>query len=528
MFMIPRIETRLQGLLAARQAHRLLFGLKGLEKESLRLSAEGKIATTPHPSSLGSALTHPYITTDYSEALPELITPPFVDPGCTLDFLNDLHRFVHAHLQQGEFLLATSMPVGIDGDESIPIARYGTSNIGRMKHAYRQGLAYRYGRTMQAIAGVHFNYSVDESLWPTLAEVDGSRLPLRQYVDSAYFGLIRNVHRYGWLIIYLFGASPAVDKRFFRGRESLMEPFDPFDPDTLYHRHATSLRMSDIGYRIDSQPTLDIGCNSLEDYVTGLAHAINQPHPPYERIGIEQDGQYRQLNTHLLQIENEYYSSIRPKQITQSGEKPTVALRKRGVRYVELRSLDLSPFEPGGVSLSQLYFLELFMLLCLLAESPPMTREERMETEQNGLQAACCGRSGQKILRCQGQAVSLHSWALRLMNEMETIARVLDRGDPEKPCFSSLTEHLIYVLDPAQSPSSRMLTQMRENGQGFTEYALSLSRQHASHFQGSPLSQNKLAAFRQEARASRLAQQQIEARDILSFEEFLAHYFHQR
>ncbi len=527
MLMTPRIETRLQGLLAERQAHRLLFGYKGLEKESLRLSAEGMIATTPHPSSLGSALTHPYITTDYSEALPELITPPFVDPANTLEFLDDLHRFVYAHLEQGECLLASSMPIGIDGDASIPIARYGDSNIGRMKQVYRQGLAHRYGRTMQAIAGVHFNYSVDEALWPVLAAVDGSHLPLREYVDSAYFGLIRNVHRYGWLIIYLFGASPAVDKRFFRGRESLMERFDWFDQDTLYHRHATSLRMSDIGYRIDTQPSLNIGCNSLEEYVSGLTRAINQPHPPYEQIGIQQDGQYRQLNTHRLQIENEYYSSIRPKQITRSGEKPTVALRKRGVRYVELRSLDLCPFEPAGASLQHLMFLELFMLLCLLAESPPMTPEERAETEQNALNAACCGRSGEKILRCQGQEVSLNAWALRIMNEMETIARVLDRGDTDAPFFSSLMQHLTGVLDPAQSPSSRMLTQMRENGQSFTEYALSLSRQHAAHFRDRPLDQDKLADFRTQAAHSLQAQQAIESRDSLDFEDFLARYFAQ-
>ena len=131
--MIPRIETRLNRLLRAGEAHRLGQGLKGVEKESLRLSAEGLIATTPHPRTLGSALTHPYITTDYSEALPELITPPFADPVETLAFLDDLHRYVYARLESGEFLLATSMPVGIDGDASIPVARYGNSNIGRMK-----------------------------------------------------------------------------------------------------------------------------------------------------------------------------------------------------------------------------------------------------------------------------------------------------------------------------------------------------------------------------------------------------------
>ena len=114
-----------------------------------------------------------------------------------------------------EHLLASSMPCGINGDESIPIAEYGSSNIGKMKHVYRQGLAHRYGRTMQAIAGVHFNYSVPEKLWPVLHRLEGSTESLEDYKSSAYFDLIRNFQRRGWLILYLFGASPAICKNFF-------------------------------------------------------------------------------------------------------------------------------------------------------------------------------------------------------------------------------------------------------------------------------------------------------------------------
>ena len=525
--MIPRIETRLNRLLRAGEAHRLGQGLKGVEKESLRLSADGLIATTPHPRTLGSALTHPYITTDYSEALPELITPPFADPVETLAFLDDLHRYVYARLESGEFLLATSMPVGIDGDASIPVARYGNSNIGRMKHVYRQGLSHRYGRSMQAIAGVHFNYSVNQTLWPVLAELEGNRLPLQDYIASAYFGLIRNVHRYGWLIIYLFGASPAVDKRFFRGRESLMQSFEELDSQTLGRTHATSLRMSDIGYRIDTQPSLDISCNSLEEYVAGLTRAISQPHPAYEAMGLRHGEDYRQLNTHLLQIENEYYSSIRPKQLTESGEKPTLALRRRGVRYVELRSLDLCCTRPGGVSLEQLRFLEVFLLLCLLADSPPLSRAEQAEADHNALHTACCGRMPATTLRHQGGTVSMHESALHLFNGLESVARVLDGDDPKQPYRRSVLLRLESVLNPEQTPSWRMLTDMRQNRISFTEHALALSRQHADYFRNLPLAADTLQSLQQMAVTSLQSQQDIEASDTLSFADFLANYFGQ-
>ena len=294
-------STRFDRLVGAGLIPLLRGGLKGLEKESLRLDAEGRIATTMHPSSLGSALTHPHITTDYSEALIELITPAFNEAELSLNALSDIHRFVFGHLGD-EVLLATSMPIGIQGDESIPIAHYGTSNIGTMKHVYRQGLAWRYGRTMQAIAGLHFNYSFPEALWPALLALESPEKNLQDGINDAYFGVVRNVHRYGWLLIYLFGNSPALDARFFSGRESLADRFEALDTETYCWPNATSLRMSDIGYKNDTQMGLDISFENLDTYVQSLEAAIHQPHPPYSEIGVKVDGQYRQLNDRILQI----------------------------------------------------------------------------------------------------------------------------------------------------------------------------------------------------------------------------------
>ena len=163
-----QFERRLASLINAREPRVLQGGLKGVEKESLRVSPDGYIEQSEHPRELGSTLTHEHITTDYSEALIELVTPPFRESWELLQYLCDLHQFVYRHLGE-QLLWATSMPCIIDGDPSIPIARYGRSNIGRMKEAYRRGLGWRYGRMMQAISGVHYNYSFPEHFWPVLA-----------------------------------------------------------------------------------------------------------------------------------------------------------------------------------------------------------------------------------------------------------------------------------------------------------------------------------------------------------------------
>lgn len=431
------IAPRLNLLAASGQQNLLKGGLKGLEKESLRITTAGRISQSPHPAGLGSALKHPYITTDYSEALPELITPPFADPADTLDFLDGLHRFVYQHLGD-ELLWVASMPCEIEGDSSIPIAYYGESNIGKMKHIYRRGLALRYGRAMQSIAGIHYNYSVNEALWPVLQELAGDGQAPGDFIAGQYFGLVRNILRHGWLVPYLFGASPAFCRSFFTGRESLAGRFAEFDPATLYAPYATSLRMSDIGYRNDNQSGLDISFDNLEDYVASLVKAINTPVPTYEQFGVKVDGEYRQISANILQISNEYYSPVRPKQIARSGESPTLALKRRGVRYVELRSLDLGQAHPLGLTQAHMRFLELFLLCCLLRKSPPLGHEEKKEISRNALEVACRGRTPGLLLRRDGKELALRDWARELAEDMRGLAEVLDAGEPTQAYRSSL------------------------------------------------------------------------------------------
>jgi glutamate--cysteine ligase len=516
------LQQRLKRLQDAGQAALLIGGLKGVEKESLRVSRDGEIAQTPHPPGLGSALTHPNITTDYSEALLELRTPPFATIGETLEFLAQLHSFVYTRIN-GELLWGTSMPCALDGDSSIPIAWYGRSNVGTMKLVYRRGLAYRYGRAMQAIAGVHFNYSMAAAFWPAFQAIENNAQPVQDFISESYFCLIRNFQRLGWLIPYLFGASPAVCKSFLQDERPA--GFAYYEPGTYYKPYATSLRMSDIGYKNNTQANLKITYDNLAGYVNSLTHAIETSYPGYEEIGIFVDGEYRQLNTNILQIENEYYSFIRPKQIARSGEKPTLALKRRGVQYVEIRALDVDVFEPLGVSEGQLRFLEVFLVFCLLQESPPISAVEQKEFEYNQRMVADYGRDPSLTLQRRGGQQSLREWATEICNVMRPIAEIFDRGERRHPYVSALKGQLEIIGEPERTPSARVLAEMWKSKESFSHFGLRMSLQHERHFKQHPLPAEQMQRFIAIAEGSLKKQQQIENADEISFEEYLRRYF---
>jgi len=399
------LEKRIARFVEQGQGALLQSGLRGLEKESLRVSPDGGIAQTPHPSVLGAALTNPYITTDYSEALIELITPPFPDTAQALEFLCDSQKFVYTNLQD-EILWATSMPCVLADGSNIPIADYGESNAGQMKRVYRRGLGHRYGRVMQVIAGVHFNYSLQQEFWPAYQAQERQQHSLRDFSDAAYMGLTRNLQRYGWLIPYLFGASPAVCKSFLGGRPTTLAEFDD---STYYEPYATSLRQGDIGYTNSKEKGVGIKANydTLANYIDSLVHAIETPSPAWQALGVKVAGRYEQLNANILQIENEYYSTVRPKQVLEGMEKPVLALQRRGIRYVELRSLDVNAYHPLGISARQLDFLEAFMLFCLLHESPPIDLQEQREIDQNLGGVAHRGRDPSLYLLRRGRELRL-------------------------------------------------------------------------------------------------------------------------
>lgn len=519
-------ERRVAGLVNARERDVLRGGLKGVEKESLRVTPDGRLAQTSHPAALGSALTNEIITTDYSEALIELVTPTFTESWELLQFLCDLHQFVYRHLDD-ELLWATSMPCALQGDASIPIARYGRSNVGRMKEVYREGLGHRYGRMMQAISGVHFNYSFPQKFWPVLAELLESRDAGQDFVSDRYFALLRNYRRYGWLVLYLFGNSPVLCSSFLAGREHTLKQLTP---GTLYEPYATSLRMSDLGYRNKSQAGVQISVNSLQEYMRDLSRAIAQPHPEYERIGVKVSGpngvEYKQLNANLLQIENEYYSFIRPKRVIRSGERPTQALARAGVQYVEVRALDVSAFDPVGVNQNKLRFVEAFLALCVLKDSASIDSHEQERLDQNHVVVAHRGREPGLHLQRGSKAVSLQSWSLELIDEMRGVCELLDQGDPQRPYMAALEVQQAKIHDVALTPAARTLSELQTNGESFFDFAKRMSKAHKGYFLDLyPPNEARLKQFREEADASLERQAQIERTDTVDFDRYLAAYF---
>lgn len=518
-------ERRLSALAREGVRDALRGNLIGIEKESLRVSPGGTVATTPHPRSLGSALTHAYITTDFSEALLEMITPAAAAKGEVLQFLQDVHAFVFRHLGD-ELLWATSMPCVLEGAASIPLARFGTSNAATMKTVYRRGLGNRYGRAMQVIAGVHYNFSFADAFWPLWQDLERDAGEPRHFRSESYMGLIRNLQRFGWLIPYLFGASPAVCKSFIRGRSTDLADWDAY---TAYAPFGTSLRMGDIGYqnRQTEGTGMKASYDSLDAYIRSLTWAIETPCPHYERIGIKVGDRYEQLNANVLQIENEYYSTVRPKQILEGLEKPTLALRRRGVRYVEVRSLDVDVFHPLGVAEEQLDFMDAFMLFCLLADSPRINARERRAIDENQVQAAQRGRDPSLRLERDGEAIALRLWAAELLDAMAPVAELMDGGSAG-PCAASLALQREKVRDPGLTPSARVLAQMRAHGEGFFAFARRMSERHRDHLRGLALSRARQSLFEALAAESLERQAAIEAADDCSFDEFLERYFAQR
>ena len=516
-------ERRLSFLINAGEPAILQNGRKGVEKESLRVHPDGRIARTTHPEALGSALASEHITTDFSESLIELVTPAFPTSWELLQYLCDLHQFVYRHLDD-ELLWATSMPNDLASDADVPIARYGASNAGRMKTAYRNGLRNRYGGMMQAISGVHFNYSFPLPLWQAWAAARQWRGPVDSSCQSTgYFDVLRSYRRFGWLVLYLFGASPAVGRSFLNDAHA---DLPALDPATAHEPYATSLRMSDIGYRNRNQADVSVSVNSLEHYVRDLRHAMGTRHPPYEKLGVRVDDEYRQLNANILQIENEYYSFIRPKRVTRPGESPSAALLRAGVEYVEVRALDVSPFDPVGVNQNKLRFMEAFVALCLLRTSPPIEPSEQQELDDNHLRVARRGREPGLLLKRDGRDVSMVQWARELLDSMQGICELLDHGDASRPYQAALRHQAEKLDEVERTPSARMLAELRSTGESFYELALRMSGLHKAYFLDLyPPNDARLREFGQEAEESLTKQRSIEAGDRDSFEAYLEKYF---
>ncbi len=515
--------SQLIASLANEQGREALKGMRrGIEREALRIGSSGHLAEDSHPKALGSALTHSRITTDYSESLLEFITPVFESIPELFSELNKTHAFTVQNLN-GQYLWPVSMPCFVCDISNIPVAEYGSSNIGKLKKLYRIGLTHRYGARMQIISGVHFNFSVSDRLWPLLHQQSDYSLSLKDFISESYFGLIRNYRRIMWVLPYLFGASPALCCSFLKGGEKKY-PFEKTGKGTLYLPHATSLRMSDLGYTNKEQSSLGISYNSLYEYLQGMKRAIRMPSANFADIGVKVGNEYRQLNDRILQIENEFYSPVRAKRVSMTHEKPSEALARGGVEYIEVRALDVNPFSPLGITQEQVRFLDIFLLYCLLSPSPKSSELDDQEMERNLNSVIFSGREQGLKLRRNGEPVPLTAWLTGMFEGFSQIAGLLDGAD-DGEYHHALSLWRQAIADPGKTLSGQILQNFVPENKDQSQWAMELAQEYGSLFADFILSEQERADYRLETDSSLKAQQEIEFRSTQSFDDFLKDYF---
>ena len=515
---MSRLSQSLTDLAANEGALAALRQLKrGIEKESLRVAPDGNLSMQPHPEALGSALTHPSITTDFSEAQLELITGVHESPEACLAELDKVHNYVFANIGD-ELLWPASMPCMVEDDANIPVGQYGTSNIGQAKTVYRKGLGVRYGRLMQTISGIHYNFSIPDELWSHLG------VTTQDERTAAYFALIRNFRRWSWLLLYTYGASPAVCKSF---TNKMQHELDSYDEGSHFLPYATCLRMGPLGYQSSAQTQLHISYNSLDAYADSMVQALTTSYPEYEEAGVlDADGEYQQLNTSILQIENEFYGTIRPKRTIKKGERPVTALRGRGVEYVEVRCIDLNPFAPLGIDAEQIRFIDTFLLVCLLSESANDDVEESKRLGRNQMAVVERGREPDLMLESSAtESQSLQTWAQDLLDRCLEVATVLDRANATGDLYQqAVATQVDKVLNPEHTPSARSLTKMSEDQVPFFRFVMNQALEIKQSFVDHPLTEADMASMQREAEESIAAQRQAEREDTRSFPDFLSEY----
>lgn len=530
-------EKRIHALSDPDAASSLQKMKRGIEKESLRVTPQGRLSQTRHPLSLGSTLTHPLITTDYAESLLEFITLPLETIDGTLEQLHKIHSFVYQNLDD-EILWVNSMPCIVEGNESIPIAQYGTSNLGKLKTLYRVGLDHRYGRLMQTIAGIHYNLSFPDKFWktymPIAKAINNSSSETKKnpnqhrqdFISDAYFNLIRNFQIYSPLLIYLFGASPAVCASFLKNRKHALDELRP--GTTFYKPFATSLRMSDLGYQNDAQSNLHICYNSVEAYINSISHAIRTPYPKYEKIGLKENGHYKQLSTSILQIENEYYGSIRPKPIAHAGERPAISLARSGVEYVEIRCIDLNPFDPLGIDKQQILFLDCFALYCLLESSPLFSQSDHVVLKKNLQTIVMEGRDPNVKIDTSFYTdidkIKFKDWAGTSLTKIMQAAALLDTANNTKEYTQSVQQQVRKIHEPEETPSALILKKIEETQGNFFDFAMSTATATEKYFKQQKLGHQDQRYFKQLARQSLADQTNLENENTIDFDQYLNAY----
>jgi glutamate--cysteine ligase len=542
---IPKFSKTLQSLREQGLFNTLPGVRRGLEKEALRVLPDASLSQTSHPKSLGASLTHPHITTDYAESLLEFMTTPWTSARSLLQELSDIQTFTYHHLNpHQEKLWATSMPCLLPSNQAdIPIAQYGKAYRGQIKTIYRHGLGLRYGRKMQTIAGIHYNFSFPDSFWSTYQAIgapttttQGSTSGISQFISQQYFHLMRNALRWRWLLPLWFGASPALDSSFLSDHakpDALIPGLIPVSTrekknHTWISPYATSLRLSPLGYNNIQSPTQQgISYNNLTDFLAELQKAVTTVSPAFSAFGIYKNGQYQQLNNTYLQIENEFYGIIRPKHNLQPQERLLHVLKNQGVGYLEIRALDLNPFEPSGVSQSNLQVLDVFLTTCLLLDSPSLSTEEEKRNFADYQHVITQGRKKGSLLpeNTAGKRETLIQRAAPFLDAMRAVAECFDQALKTNDHQMSLDIAISQVKHPeTESLSAKVFETYAAHGNRHIDFGQHYSEKQADYFTKQSLSEKKKAEFDHMATLSLQKQKQLDTQTEPPFSTYLDEY----
>ncbi len=486
-------------------------GRIGIEREGLRVS-KNKLSDTLHPKILGSKLTNKFITTDFAETQLELITPPIASKKNLIDFLEELHFFVHREIEDG--IWPFSMPPFIEKESDIKIADYGSSNSGLFKKIYRRGLSHRYGRFMQSISGLHLNYSFSDSLIQSILEQCSLSDDINSRSDI-HLKTLRNIQKNNWLLLYFFGCSPFVSKNFSNDKLDLLS-----HKGSYYLPDATSLRMSELGYQNQNQSKLHVSFNTLEEYCDDLLKLTETLSNEYDRIDLFRDGKYQQLNRNCLQIEAEYYASCRPKSDLSIKGRPINILKNNGINYIELRSLDINPFSNVGIEAKTIDFLEVFFIYNCLSECTYLSSKCTEELRRNDLEVSKNGRSKFTKLLKNKSTISLYDEGSRILDGMSEISKVLGHEESFLEYFKSM------LRDPSKTLSGRFALKAFEDNIEIEEFGYSLSRTNKDHFRKlNPKMQNFTEVIQSEVKRSIEEEERIQKETQLPFDKYLEEYY---
>lgn len=511
------LKNRLQqnlDLLGSHQHHIADVNI-GLERETLRVNQQtGRISNQDHPKAIGSALTHSHITTDFAEAMLEFVTNPVDSAEKALQELSDIQKFTLSQLDN-EIFWPGSMPPFIASEDEIVIAKYGDSNDAKMKSLYRKGLSLRYGKMMQVISGIHYNFSLKDHLFKAFQEATDNHDSLAAFKTNRYLHACRNVSHYGFVIPYLLGASPVMDKSFLAGKDNHFESLNDTDS---YLPKGESLRLSDIGYG-NNKCHFDVSFNNIEEFTKNIQFAISTPCNIFSQIPVIENGEYNQINNHILQIENEYYASIRPKQIMRKGENFLTALNKRGIEYIELRSIDINPLIAEGIDIDSMRFLQLFLTAAILTDAPELSQKEYEHNQKNLKIVAKTGLSLDQLFTVTTQETTLKEALLAVTDWLTPIADLL--GEKHQAALIKMIEK---IEDPQKLPSTQVLAELQKSGQAYQAFFLEKANALYND-QYSTLDSAQTMHFKTLAKEALAQQKSIEEQPQIPFSEYLDNYF---